>query len=43
MPVFLYSSPPAVIFPHRAGEQRPLWDHGGQQPEADQLEPQTGM
>lgn len=32
-----------VVFPHRVGEQRPLSDHGGQQPEAHQLESQTGM
>lgn len=39
----LPSLPPAVIFPHGSGEQRPLWEHGGQQPEAHQLEPETGM
>lgn len=32
-----------VVFPHGVGEQRPLSDHGGQQPEAHQLESQTGM
>lgn len=33
----------SVVLPHRAGEQRPLWEHGGQQPAHHQLEPQTGL
>lgn len=43
VPTPLCPRSPTVVLPHGAGEQRPLREHGGQQPAHHQLEPQTGL